>query len=130
MEMLIPVAVLYIAGRHRRFSLEASVLRVSAATLALASLLLSGSRGGLLALSAEIAIATSTLRQAGARTYKVRGGGYAPPAAPAKLEGAPALISPHRVPRYRRVFGAEILTRPSAQYGELRAGSFMILSFG
>jgi len=68
MEMLLPVAVLYIAGRPGRFSLEASVWRVSAATLALASLLLSGSRGGLLALSAEIAVATSALRRVGART--------------------------------------------------------------
>ena len=72
MEMLIPVAVLYIAGRHGRFSLAASVWRVSGATLALASLLLSGSRGGLLALSAEIAIATSALRRAGAQTGQRR----------------------------------------------------------
>jgi O-antigen ligase len=72
MEMLIPVALLYIAGRHRRLSLEASVLGVSAVTLALASLLLSGSRGGLLALSAEIAMATSALRRAGARTRERR----------------------------------------------------------
>jgi O-antigen ligase len=72
MEMLIPVAVLYIAGRRRKFALGASVLRVSAATLALASLLLSGSRGGLLALSAEIAIATSALRRGGARTGQRR----------------------------------------------------------
>jgi len=73
MEMLIPVAVLYIVGRHRRFSLEASVLGVSAVTLAFASLLLSGSRGGLLALSAEIAVATSALRRGGARTTERRG---------------------------------------------------------
>jgi O-antigen ligase len=72
MEMLIPVAVLYIVGRHRRFSLEGSVWRVSAFTLALVSLLLSGSRGGLLALSAEIAVATSALRRAGARTVGSR----------------------------------------------------------
>ena len=72
MEMLIPVAVLYIAGRRGRLSVEASVWRVSAATLALASLLLSGSRGGLLALSAEIAVATSALRRAGARTTERR----------------------------------------------------------
>jgi O-antigen ligase len=68
MEMLLPVAVLYIAGWRGRFSLEASIWRVSAATVALAALLLSGSRGGLLALSAEIAIATAALRWAGART--------------------------------------------------------------
>jgi O-antigen ligase len=72
MEMLIPVAVLYIAGPHRRFSLEASVLRACAATLALASLLLSGSRGGLLALAAEIAIAMSAFRRWGARTTERR----------------------------------------------------------
>jgi O-antigen ligase len=72
LEMLIPVAVLYIAGQRRRFSLEGSVLRVSAVTLALASLLLSGSRGGLLAVSAEIAIATIALRQAGARSTQGR----------------------------------------------------------
>jgi len=68
MEMLVPVAVLYIAGRRGRSSLEASVWRVIAVTLALASLLLSGSRGGLLALSAEILIATTALRRAGAGT--------------------------------------------------------------
>jgi O-antigen ligase len=67
MEMLLPVAVLYIAGWRGRFSLEGSIWRVSAATVALAALLLSGSRGGLLALSAEIAIATAALRWAGAR---------------------------------------------------------------
>ena len=71
--MLIPVAVLYIAGRHGRFSLEASVLRVSAVTLALASLLLSGSRGGLLALSAEIADRDELpSARAGARTRERR----------------------------------------------------------
>jgi O-antigen ligase len=72
MEMLIPVAVLYIAGRRGRLSLEASVWRVIAVTLALASLLLSGSRAGLLALSAEILIATIALRGAGARTTERR----------------------------------------------------------
>jgi O-antigen ligase len=72
MEMLLPVAVLHIAGRHGRFWLAASVWRVSAATLALASLLLSGSRAGLLALSAEILIATIALRRAGARTKETR----------------------------------------------------------
>jgi O-antigen ligase len=72
MEMLLPVAILYIAGRHGRFSLEASVWRVSAVALALASLLLSGSRGGLLALSGEIAIASFVLRRAVARTRQRR----------------------------------------------------------
>jgi O-antigen ligase len=68
MEMLLPVAVLYIVGRRGKSSLEASVGLVSAATLALASLLLSGSRGGLLALAAEIAIVTCALARSGART--------------------------------------------------------------
>jgi O-antigen ligase len=72
LEMLLPVAVLYIAGRRGRISLEGLVWRVSAVTLALASLLLSGSRGGLLALSAEIVIATIALRRTGARTRQRR----------------------------------------------------------
>ena len=72
MEMLIPVALLYIAGRGRRFSLEALALCVFAAAAAVASLLLSGSRGGLLALSAEIALATSALRIWGAGTRQRR----------------------------------------------------------
>jgi O-antigen ligase len=72
LEMLLPVGILYIAGRYRRFSLEASVGCLLAAALALASLLLSGSRGGLLALSAEIAIATTALRRAGASTRERR----------------------------------------------------------
>ena len=72
MEMLLPVAVLTIAGPHRRFSLEARVLCACAATLAFASLLLSGSRGGLLALAAETAIATAALRKWGARTRERR----------------------------------------------------------
>src|SRR5208337_1938667 len=58
--------------RQGRISLEGWVWRVSAVTLALASLLLSGSRGGLLALSAEIAIAMIALRRAGARTRERR----------------------------------------------------------
>jgi len=72
MEMLLPVAIFYIAGRHGRFSLEASVWRVSAIALALASLLLSGSRGGLLALSVEIAVATLVLLRATARPGQKR----------------------------------------------------------
>jgi O-antigen ligase len=67
MEMLIPVAVLYIGGRQGGFSAGALLLSVSGATLAFASLLLSGSRGGLLAVSLEIAVATSVLRRRGAR---------------------------------------------------------------
>lgn len=46
--------------------------RISAASLALASLLLSGSRDGLLALSVEIAIATLVLRRAAARARQRR----------------------------------------------------------
>jgi O-antigen ligase len=71
MEMLIPVAVLsvaYIAGRHGRPSVGALVLLVSAVVVAFASVLLSGSRGGLIALAAEIVIATSVLRKWGEGT--------------------------------------------------------------
>jgi len=64
MEMLLPVAVFYLAGRQERFSLERSVWRVSALALALASLLLAASRGGLLALAAELFIAVVILRRA------------------------------------------------------------------
>jgi O-antigen ligase len=53
-------------------SLEGWVLIAFAVTLALASLLLSGSRGGLLALSAEIAIAAVVLRRAAARRSERR----------------------------------------------------------
>jgi O-antigen ligase len=68
MEMLLPVGIFYMAGQRGRLSPEGWVWRVSAATLALGSLLLAGSRGGLLGLSAEIAIAAYVLRRAGART--------------------------------------------------------------
>ena len=71
-EMLIPVAVLYIAGRQGRFSFGAWALLVSGATIAVASLLLSGSRGGLLALAAEIVIAATALLAWGARTTERR----------------------------------------------------------
>jgi O-antigen ligase len=64
MEMLIPVGALYGAGYHRRFSLQAWLLPISAVMLAFASLLLTGSRGGLLALSAEVAIFTFAFRRA------------------------------------------------------------------
>src|SRR5437667_1109595 len=50
MEMLIPVAVLYIVGRHRRSSAASLLVLAVIATVAVAALLLSGSRGGLLAL--------------------------------------------------------------------------------
>jgi len=67
MEMLLPVAVLYIVGRHGRLTLEASIWRVCVVALGLASLLLAGSRGGLLALSAEIAVSSFIIRRASAR---------------------------------------------------------------
>jgi O-antigen ligase len=67
MEMLLPVAVFYIAGRHGRLTLEASMWRVCVVAVGLASLLLAGSRGGLLALAVEIAIASLVLRRAAAR---------------------------------------------------------------
>jgi O-antigen ligase len=72
MEMLLPLAILYIAGRHGRLSLEGSVWRVSAVVLGLAALLLSGSRAGLLALAAEMVIATVVLRRAALRRGQVR----------------------------------------------------------
>jgi O-antigen ligase len=72
MEMLLPLAILYIAGRHGRLSLEGSVWRVSAVVLALAALLLSGSRAGLLALAAEMVIATVVLRRAALRRGQMR----------------------------------------------------------
>ena len=55
MDMLLPVAIFYIAGRHGRLSLEGSAWRVFGVAMALAALLLSGSRTGLLALAAETA---------------------------------------------------------------------------
>jgi len=67
MEMLLPVAVLYIAGRHGRLTLEASIWRVCVVAVGLASLLLAGSRGGLLALTVEIALGSFILRRAAAR---------------------------------------------------------------
>ena len=45
MEMLLPLAILYIASQHGRLSLKVGVT-ISAVMLALAALLLSGSRGG------------------------------------------------------------------------------------
>ena len=61
MEMLIPVAILYIVERHRRSSVAALVSLAVIATVALTALLLSGSRGGLLALFAETAIVVALL---------------------------------------------------------------------
>ena len=71
MEMLIPVAVLYIAGRYRRSSVAALPLLVVIATVAVAALLLSGSRGGLLTLVDETAIMVALLGW-GARTAEKR----------------------------------------------------------
>src|SRR5207248_7978191 len=56
MEMLVPVAVLYILGRARRTPAPALALLLAAVAVAVAALLLSGSRGGLMALAAEMAL--------------------------------------------------------------------------
>ncbi len=61
MEMLIPVAILYIVERHRRSSVAALVSLAVIATVAVAASLLSGSRGGLLALLGETAIVVALL---------------------------------------------------------------------
>ena len=61
MEMLIPVAILYIVGRHRRSSVSALVSLAVIATVAVAALLLSGSRGGLLGLLTETAMVVALL---------------------------------------------------------------------
>jgi len=56
MEMLIPVAALYIVGQRKRLPYATLALLLFAAAVALASLLLSGSRAGLIALSVEVAM--------------------------------------------------------------------------
>src|SRR5207302_8690784 len=71
MEMLVPVAVLYIVGRHRRSSVAASLLLAVIATVAVTALLLSGSRGGLLALFTEMTLVLALLGW-GARTAEKR----------------------------------------------------------
>ncbi len=71
MEMLVPVAVLYIVGRYRRSSVAALVSLAVIATVAVAALLLSGSRGGLLALFAEMTLVLALLGW-GARTAEKR----------------------------------------------------------
>jgi O-antigen ligase len=63
MEMLAPVAVCYIASQRQKYSATVLLLLSAAATVAVASLLLTGSRGGLLALSTEIAIAGVIFRR-------------------------------------------------------------------
>ncbi len=71
MEMLIPVAVFYIAERHQKRSLSLVVWLAVGAAVAVASLLLSGSRGGLLALAVEFVIAIAVL---GSGSGRVRSG--------------------------------------------------------
>ena len=63
MEMAIPVAVGYIAERRQREFETSLLLPVLAVTVAIASLLLSGSRGGLLSGSVELLIAVVILRR-------------------------------------------------------------------
>jgi len=65
MEMLAPVAVCYVAGRRQRYSVIVLLLLTAAATIAITSLLLTGSRGGLLAMFTEVAIAGVVLRKQG-----------------------------------------------------------------
>ena len=64
LELLIPIAALYVAGNRGRLSLPASLLAISAVVLAFAALLLTGSRGGLMALCAEAALAAFALGRA------------------------------------------------------------------
>src|SRR5205807_4385606 len=54
MEMLVPVAVLYIVGQHRRSSAASLLVLAVIATVAVTALLLTGSRGGLLRLCSEL----------------------------------------------------------------------------
>jgi len=71
MEMLVPVAVLYIVGRHRRSSAASLLVLAVIATVAVTSLLLAGSRGGLLALFTEMTLVLALLGW-GARTAEKR----------------------------------------------------------
>ena len=61
MEMLVPVAAFCIAERRGRPSLAVLAWLAAGAAVAVASLLLSGSRGGLLALAAEAVIAITVV---------------------------------------------------------------------
>ena len=63
MEMLVPVAVCYVASQRQKYSVVILLLLSSAAAVATTSLLLTGSRGGLLALFTEIAIAGVMFRR-------------------------------------------------------------------
>jgi len=80
MEMLIPVALLYIAEWNRRSSLGIFTLLIFAATLGMASLLLSGSRGGWMALSVET-VTVAVMLCCYARSGKARNGAIAAAAA-------------------------------------------------
>ncbi len=71
MEMLVPVAVLYIVGRHRRSSAASLLVLAVIATVAVTALLLTGSRGGLLALFTEMTLVLALLGW-GARTAEKR----------------------------------------------------------
>jgi O-antigen ligase len=73
MEMLIPVSVLFIAERRRRPSLAASAWLAVAAAVGVGSLLLSGSRGGLLAVITEALIALALVPGLRARRGGARG---------------------------------------------------------
>ena len=68
MEMLIPVAVFYLAERHGKRSISLVAWLAVGAAVAVASLLLSGSRGGLLALLSEIVVAIALLRSGAHRS--------------------------------------------------------------
>jgi O-antigen ligase len=73
LELLIPIAALYVAGNRGQLSLPASLLAISAVVLAFAALLLTGSRGGLMAFFAEAALAAFALGRA--RSGPLRRGG-------------------------------------------------------
>jgi len=63
MEMLIPVGVLYILGVQEKIRTSARALLVCAVTIAFASLLMSGSRGGLISALVEVLIVLVILRR-------------------------------------------------------------------
>jgi len=76
-EMLIPVAVLSIAERQGKPQLAVLAWLAVGAAVAVASLLLSGSRGGLLALATEVAIAVGVRGWRGQRIENAAGAGLA-----------------------------------------------------
>ena len=63
MEMLVPVGICYIGGQRKKYSGAALLMLMVAAAVAVASLLLTGSRGGLLALCVEITVAGVMFRR-------------------------------------------------------------------